>query len=375
MKKMKKKNVGIIGFGNIGGKLAKKILFEKPYCDEYHLVFVADTKCVYSLTKKDLGNQKISIEKKCPIDEIFQMIKKIILSCETGLDLVFLAIPTMDDGEIARRYILKIIETFHIPVVTCEKGSFGNFSFELYPHLDYIGFSATAGGGTQILSALSQRMSPNVREIHLVINGSLNFIFDGCGSDKPRPAGQVIEEAKALGYAEPGSDDYFEIIQGEAEGDIPKKVATVVNMCFGLPASKFIRAREIKINPLERGDLRRLLREARNRRYIVSFYRNDEKCEPDDIIGGFVHQFDSWQIIAGFQKLDSNSLFSDFMPRGVGNAFLTLEGHQGADGNYTLYGPGAGPGPTTAAMLRDAEKLLRKKLCKPKFVDKLNANI
>ena len=112
MKKMKKKNVGIIGFGNIGGKLAKKILFEKPYCDEYHLVFVADTKCVYSLTKKDLGNQKISIEKKCPIDEIFQMIKKIILSCETGLDLVFLAIPTMDDGEIARRYILKIIEIF-----------------------------------------------------------------------------------------------------------------------------------------------------------------------------------------------------------------------------------------------------------------------
>jgi len=48
------------------------------------------------------------------------------------------------------------------------------------------------------------------------------------------------------------------------------------------------------------------------------------------------------------------------VPGGVNNSILICEGKYGIDGTYRLSGQGAGAGPTTSSMIKDAIRLLQK---------------
>ena len=329
---MKTPKIGIIGIGNIGSELWHKI-----QAKGWGVECVVDIDGIYCDAHKS--------EKLGEPGSFENFLKT--------LDLVFLAIPTFDEGETAFGYMRASLGR-GVPVVTCEKGALSNYFSGLEEAVrdGKIGYSATVGGGSRILRYLEERVGPQVEEIHAVVNGTLNYIFDQVS--KGRSLGEAVKETQKLGYAEPGTTHPIEVINKESAGDVPMKTSILFNIC-NLTEQR-MRARDITIHQIEASELRRLAKEAMNRRYIVSITR--EANDEEDTIWGFKHEIDGWHISAGFKHIDENPLFRELIPSGVNNAVLISEGEFGRDGSYRLSGPGAGPGPTTNSMIIDAEKIL-----------------
>lgn len=314
--------IGIIGTGRIGTELSERIT------QRGWELLIAKTSGIYIRKEK--------------IAELHDW-----LECFKNLDIVCLCIPTLDDGVIAYEYIKVLIDN-NIPVVTCEKGALGNYFPELKHWVNKIGYSATVGGGTRLLPWLRERLTLGTREVHLIINGTLNFIFDGLSSGRGA-LDEMVAEAKTLGYTEPGAKNPSEVINNEANKDVPNKVSVLLNTCgFGE-----IRAKDIDVKPIFEDDLKKLVREATSRRYIVSITRETNE---EDVIGGFKFLLNGWHVSAGFKNRSHNPLFLQFVPPGVNNAVLIY----GADGTYILTGPGAGVIPTVGSMMRDITDLLRR---------------
>lgn len=128
-------------------------------------------------------------------------------------DAVCITISTMDRGESARDFILTSVEN-GVKAVTSEKGSWAYYPKVLKSHIKEIGFSAAAGGGTRMLRYVKERLIDGQQvEIHAVINGTLNFVFDEMR--RGRTLGEACEEARKLGYAEPGATDALSLVNGE----------------------------------------------------------------------------------------------------------------------------------------------------------------
>jgi len=328
---MKNISVGIIGKGNVGSELYKRVLSKK-----WTIEWTMGTKGFF----KGLSNNKIGNIKDYPL-----RIK--------GLDLVFLTIPTLDDGKTAFNYIKTSLNA-NVPIVTCEKGALSNYYSRLEGAIKNgkIGYSATVGGGSRLLRYLRERMNPQVEEIHAVVNGTLNYIFEGLSQG--RSLGEVVEETKKLGYTEPMAENPLEIINQEAVGDVPMKTSILFNSCNLI--SKRMVARDIQVQKIEMNKLKKLEREASSRRYIVSITKDSNNEE--DVIWGFKYRLKNWYISAGFKHIENNPLFRGLIPSGVNNAVLISEGKFGRDGSYVLTGPGAGVAPTSLSMLIDAERIL-----------------
>jgi homoserine dehydrogenase len=324
-----KKKIGVIGKGLIGTELIKQLSarrYSVPWVASSKAFFVSDSSTAFHSAGKS--------------EEYFKHIQEVNAVC--------LAIPTLDNGEIARDYIKAIVSEGK-PVVTCEKGALSNHFQELKQYLSRIGFSATVGGGTRLLRWGLERINPEVREIHAVLNGTLNYVFSQVAEG--RTLGEVVEEAKKLGYAEPGADSHLEVINTEACRDIPMKTSILLNV-LGLAD---IRAIDIQTRAITERTLQQLVRQARNRRYIVSITRNERE---EDIMGGFEFAYRGLTITAGFKHIEENPLFSKLVVSGVNNALLFYEGRDGVNGTYVLSGQGAGAFPTVSSMIRDLENLL-----------------
>jgi len=317
--------IGIIGHGRIGSELSKRVK-EKKF-----EVIIADLSGIYTLERKKLDT----------LSNWLKYFRKVDIAC--------LCIPTLDDGRTAFHYMKALLRE-NVPVVTAEKGALANYFPELKLWLDKIGYSATVGGGTRMLGWLKDRISTHIEEIHLVINGTLNYIFHQLSEG--RSLHQVIEMAKELGYAEPKAKTPLEVINAEANGDIPRKTAILINVCnLGE-----IREKEISVVPFSEKDLEILMREAKNRRYIVSISQKELK---EEVIGGFKFKINKWYITAGFKRLNSHPLFSYLRLPKVDNGVVI----SGLEGRYFLCGPGAGAIPTVCAgVIKDIEKLIKDKL-------------
>ena len=294
-------NIAIIGLGLIGSTLKRK-----AETRNWDIKFILKSDGVYKDDKK--------------IDEL----QNYQNYCD-NLDLVFLAIPTQDDGTIAYNYIKTFIEK-NIPIVTCEKGALSNYFTELKPSLSKIGYSATVGGGTRLLKHVKKQ------EMHAIVNGTLNYVFDEIA--KGISFEQAIEQAKKLGYAEPGANNPIEILNKEATEDVPMKAVILCNIAGFSP----IRAKDIETQEINEQQLQQIIKE--NRRYIVSITK-----EKQEHIGGFTHQIEDYILSAGFRIPPKQLILS-----GVDNALLIND--------KFVTGPGAGPDPTTEAMLKDAEELI-----------------
>jgi len=321
--------IAIVGAGRIGSELHKKTE-----------LLGWTTKAVL----KDDGIYKDMSEKIDKLENHKDHLKDI--------DVAFLAIPTLDDGKTAFDYIRLLLDR-RIPVVTCEKGALSNYFSDLKSSLNRIGYSATVGGGTRMLRYIEDMASSEVEELHVIPNGTLNFIFSEVS--RGRSLGEVVEETKRLGYSEPGANDPLEIINKESTQDVPMKTAILFNICRFSP--ECTRAKDMNPHKIKEPELDRLVKESMNRRYIVSFMRKKSK---EDVIGGFSCQIGDWSISAGFKNINENPRFSQLVSSGVDNAILIYEGKYGIDGTYRLIGPGAGSGPTTASMIKDANRLLQK---------------
>ncbi|MDP3990563.1 MAG: hypothetical protein Q8Q01_05155 [archaeon] len=329
---------GIIGRGLIGSELYKRLIKKK-----WDVVGVANRSGFSKNSSATGAVIPIAVRYDTPSEVMDAFFKE-------DVDVMFLAIPTLDDGQIAQEYIKDSISA-GIPIVTCEKGALGNYFNEVF-NPEMLGYSAAVGGGTRLLRYARTQCGGQVEEIHAVVNGTLNYIFEGLSNG--RSLGEVVDETIGLGYAEPGTENPLDVLNKEAVGDVPMKAAILYNVC-GLTENK-IRAKDVERKELSDKDLSSLVREAKKRRYIVSFTR-DGRVE--DVIGGFKCQIGEWRISAGFKNIDENPLYHSLMPEGVNNALLISEGRYGKDGHYKVSGPGAGAAPTASAMIKDAVDLLK----------------
>lgn len=329
-----KPRIVIIGFGNIGQELGRRAADS-----DWELRYVMEYDGVYRGSKEEKIDEAKNYEK---YDDV---------------DLAFLAIPTIGDGKIAHDYI-KSFSRRGIPIVTCEKGALSKYFRLLEQCLGNIGYSATVGGGSRMLPYAQQRMNDHVTEIHAIVNGTLNFIFNGVGNG--REVSEVVEEAQKLGYAEPGASDILDVINGEAVGDVPKKTAIICNF-LGLGRGEdrpVIEMINDVYKPLQQEELAKLMSEANTRRYIISITKKEQD---EDMISGFrIRLKDGWNISGGFKRISDNPHYSRLMLPGVNNALMICEGKDGKYGTSIVSGPGAGPGPTANAMMIDAYRLLRK---------------
>lgn len=325
------KQAGIIGFGNIGKKLYEKLLE-----NGWKIAFIVTSEHVF------VGN----------IDAPKDKSENWLNYCH-DVDVVFLAIPTFDDGRTAFRYITSVTQK-GIPVVTCEKGALSNYFAELKPFLNRIGYSATVGGGSGMIHFLQRRFFSGMREVHAIVNSTMNYIWDDLRMGNP--LGHIVEEAKRLGYAEPGEKDPIRIILGEAGPDVTKKTSILFNLCFR--SKTILHAKDIKV-VLTDEMVKQAITEAMNRRFVVSFERDGNFKEKDSDITAFTHHIERWVISGGFRKTDS-PLIARLCNSAtwVNNAILTVEGEDGSGGIYLCVGPGAGASPVATAMIRDAEGLL-----------------
>lgn len=325
------KKAGIIGFGNIGKKLYEKLLE-----NGWIVAFIVTSEYVFA------GSTDVPKDKA----------ENWLHYCH-NVDVVFLAIPTFDDGKIALNYITAVTEK-GIPVVTCEKGALSNYFAELKPILNRIGYSATVGGGSGMIHFLKRRFFSGTREVHAIMNSTMNYIWDDLRMGNP--IGHIIEEVKKLGYTESGEKDSVKIILGEAGPDVTKKISILFNLCFR--PKTVLRARDIKV-VLTEEMVKQAISEAMDRRFVVSFEKEENFRERDDDIIAFTHRIDGWIITGGFKK--TNSLLIARLCNSatwVNNAMLTVEGEDGSGGKYLCIGPGAGASPVATAMIRDAEELL-----------------
>ncbi|MBU1876740.1 hypothetical protein KKA72_00065 [Patescibacteria group bacterium] len=321
-----KKKIALIGYGQIGRGVEKRA-HEKGWT----IPIILRTSGVYNFRQ----------------EKIAESANWLGYFSRKEIDVAVICISTLDDGTIAYYYINRLLEN-GISVVTSEKGAWGNYGPELKPYINRIGYSAVVGGGTRMLPWIRNRISSNTETMHFVLNGTLNHIFDGLSRGKT--LNEVIIEVQKLGYAEPGAKKPLDIINVEAGKDVPLKVASLINIC-GLGE---IRAKEIKVHNIDEKNLRRLIREASLRRYIVSITKEED--EEEDIIGGFRFKTNDWYVSGGFKNRNHNPLFLQLVPPGVNNASLI----HGIDGTYILTGPGAGVTPTVlGGIMKDVESFLK----------------
>lgn len=321
----KQPRVGIIGVGNIGSELYRRVVGLG-----WKVGFVVKSDGVYrNLTEK--------------IDRL-----DTYLDYSRKVDLVFLAIPTLDDGTAAYEYITSLL-AINIPVVTCEKGALSSHFTELEPQLYRLGYNASVGGGTRFLHYMEGHVGPWTQEIHAVLNCTLNFLLTEV--ERGRPFTAAAAEAKNRGYAEPGITDPYEIFNQEAKEDVVMKTAILFNLS-GFTQER-IRTRDLEVKEMRESEVLQVIREAAHRRYIVSITRGTPQRQ--DRLGGFRLQVGEWMVLGGFQAIDANPLFPLLLFPGITNGIVISEGGTGV---YRATGHGGGPGPTTSAMIKDALQLL-----------------
>jgi homoserine dehydrogenase len=342
---------GLIGFGNIGHEVVRQIgqpAVAKRLGLKVDPEFIATTKGVLKADGHTLSGHKN-------------------LGEAAGLvEVVFIAIPSSDDGKAGYDYVSQILQKGKM-AVTAEKGAIANHYTELRLASDNFkrfGITATVGGGTRLLQLAREYAKDigNITQIHLALNGTLAAIMDWAAplrGDK-LPLATAAKKAVEKGYAEPGSDSAISIIRAEAEGDIPKKLAIFYNT-VGL-GDKLLDWHKLRFS-LSDDQIQKALDSDIPRRFIVSLYPQSyvssrQNFFEDDILGGFNIEHDGWRLVGGFRRIDANPLFSALASlTGPGNGMVIGLGPNASDGVYAVTGPGAGVNPTVNTMLDDYIRL------------------
>ena len=321
---MKKIGIGIIGLGNIGSRLYKEILSKKK---DIGLKTNTDIKIVAisakNINKKRNFKFKRKIFFKNPLE----------ISKNPKVNIVVELIGKSDG--ISKSVVENALKNKK-HVITANKALISK-------HGDYLTsiaeksrvnleFEASVGGGIPVLRTIKEGLATNkITKVYGILNGTCNYILSEMESSQDSFK-NVLKKAQLLGYAEPGNPKL------DLNGyDAMAKIRILSSLAFNKKISKS-----------------KVLMEG------------IEGIETKDI--DIANQLNLRIKLLGITELINNKLFERVHPclvkkdtfianvNGVMNA-VVLNGLP--VGESVLQGEGAGPGPTSSALMSDLLSILR----------------
>jgi len=320
----KKTNIAIIGLGQIGIYLYNELNLKKKEIltktgKSINIVAVSaknrKKKRKFKINKKIFYNNPLKIINNKKIDILFECIGK-------------------SDG-ISKKIVEKAIKN-KINVITPNKALISK-------HGDYLSklaekykvnleFEASVGGGIPILRTIKEGLATNkISKVYGILNGTCNYILSEMESSKDTFY-NVLKKAQTLGYAEPGNPKL------DLNGyDALAKVKILSSLSFNKKISK--------------------------NKCLMEGIENIESKDFD-----IADQLNLRIKLLGITEVVDNKLFERVHPclvkkntyignvGGVMNAVI-LEGKP--VGESVLQGEGAGPGPTSSALMSDLLSILR----------------
>ena len=323
-------NIAVVGLGQIGNYLLNELNNKKKVIK---LLTGKNIKITAISAKNKNKKRKYKINKKIFYKNPFEILNK------KKIDILFECIGLADG--ISKKIVEKALKN-KIHVITPNKAliaKHGDYLSKIAENKNVnLEFEASVGGGIPILRTIKEGLSTNkISKIYGILNGTCNFILSEM--DKTNDTFQeVLKRAQSLGYAEPGDPKLD--INGY---DTLAKVRILSSLAFKKKISK-----------------NNLLMEG------------IENIEPKDF--EIANQLNLKIKLLGITEILNNKLFERVHPclvknnsyignvDGVMNAVI-LEGKP--IGQSILQGEGAGPGPTSSALMSDLLSILRGNIKKP----------
>ena len=323
-------NIAVVGLGQVGNYLLNELNTKKK---EIELITGKRINIVAVSAKNIKKKRKFKVNKdiffKNPLD-IFKLNK---------VDILFEAIG-LSDG-ISK----KIVETAlknKIHVITPNKALISKHGNDLAKLAEKnnvnLEFEASVAGGIPVLRSIKEGLATNkISKVYGILNGTSNYILTEMENSNLNFS-EVLKKAQKLGYAEPGNPKL------DLNGfDAFAKVRILSALAFHSKISKY-----------------------------KCLMEGIEKIELKDI--KIANQLDLRVKLLGISELKNNQLFETVHPclvnkksyignvNGVMNAVI-IEGKP--VGESILQGEGAGPGPTSSALLSDLLSILRGNIKNP----------
>ncbi|WP_415279133.1 homoserine dehydrogenase [Candidatus Pelagibacter sp. Uisw_094] len=323
-------NIAVVGLGQVGIYLLNELNIKKK---DIELKTGKKINVVAVSARNIFKKRRFKINKKIFFKNPLEIFNK------TKVDILFEAIG-MSDG-----IFKKVVETAlknKIHVITPNKALISK-------HGDYLGklaedngvnleFEASVAGGIPILRAIKEGLATNkILKVYGILNGTTNYILSEMENSN-QSFSEVLKKAQKLGYAEPGNPKL------DLNGfDAFAKVRILSALAFNNKISKH-----------------------------KCLMEGIEKIELKDI--KIANQLDLRIKLLGISELKNNQLFETVHPclvskksyignvGGVMNAVI-IEGKP--VGESILQGEGAGPGPTSSALLSDLLLILKGNINNP----------
>ena len=323
-------NIAVVGLGQVGIYLLNELNTKKKDIElktgkKINVVAVS----AKSISKK----RRFKVNKKIFFKNPLEIFNK------TKVDILFEAIG-MSDG-ISKKVVETALKN-KIHVITPNKALISK-------HGDYLGrlaednnvnleFEASVAGGIPILRTIKEGLATNkILKVYGILNGTTNYILTEMENSNQNFS-EVLKKAQKLGYAEPGNPKL------DLNGfDAFAKVRILSALAFNSNISKY-----------------------------KCLMEGIEKIELKDI--KIANQLDLRIKLLGISELKNNQLFETVHPclvskksyignvGGVMNAVI-IEGKP--VGESILQGEGAGPGPTSSALLSDLLLILKSNVNNP----------
>ena len=317
-------NVALVGLGQIGNYLLNEINTKRK---EIELKTGKKIKVVAISAKNQNKKRKFKINRKIFYKNPLDIIKN------KSIDILFEAIGSSDG---ISKKVVELALKNKIHVITPNKALISK-------HGDYLSklaelnkvnleFEASVAGGIPILRTIKEGLATNkITKVYGILNGTCNYILSEMENTKDTFS-NVLKKAQLLGYAEPGNPkldlngyDAFAKIRILSSLSFNKKISDKKSLMEGI-----------------------------------------ENIEYKDI--EFANQLNFRIKLLGITEIINNKLFERVHPclvrkdsyignvNGVMNAVI-VEGYP--VGESILQGEGAGPGPTSSALMSDFLSILR----------------
>jgi len=211
--------VGILGFGTVGGGTAKLLLEQQELLRQRTGV---DIKLSYICDRNISDSRGFSVPNEILTTDLNQLLT------DPDLDIF---VELIGGIEPARTFILKAIQHGK-HVVTANKALISTHGDEIFAEAEKygvtVGFEASVGGGVPVIKALREGLAANnFHAVMGIMNGTANYILSRM-TDEGADFESVLKDAQRLGYAE--ADPTYDV-----EGiDTAHKLAILTKLAFGV---------------------------------------------------------------------------------------------------------------------------------------------